>query len=49
MTAPQAASHATPEVWCEALLHGYPSTIATTGDLELFNAVFGALSSALLA
>jgi len=49
VTAPQAVSHATPEVWCEALLHGDPSTIATTGDHALLNAVFGALSSALLA
>jgi DNA-binding HxlR family transcriptional regulator len=49
VTAPQAVSHATPEVWCEALLHGDPSTIATTGDHELSNAAFGALSSALLA
>jgi DNA-binding HxlR family transcriptional regulator len=49
VTAPQAVSHATPEVWCEALLHGDPSMIATTGDRTVFNAVFDALSSALLA
>jgi DNA-binding HxlR family transcriptional regulator len=49
VTAPQAVSHATPEVWCEALLHGDPATIATTGDHTLFEAVFGALSFALLA
>jgi len=49
VTAPQAVSHATPEVWCEALLHGDPSMIASTGDHMLLNAVFGALSSALLA
>ena len=49
VTAPQAVSHATPEVWCEALLHGDPSTIATTGDHTLLNAVFSALNSALLA
>jgi len=49
VTAPQAVSHATPQVWCEALLHGDPSMIATTGDRTLLNAVFGALSSALLA
>jgi DNA-binding HxlR family transcriptional regulator len=49
MTAPQAVGHATPEVWCEALLHGDPSTIATIGDHALLNAAFGALSSALLA
>ncbi len=49
VTAPQAVSHATAEVWCEALLHGDPSTIGTTGDRTLLNAVFGALSSALLA
>lgn len=48
VTAPQAISHATPEVWCEALLHGDPSTIATTGDRTVFDAVFEALSSALL-
>jgi DNA-binding HxlR family transcriptional regulator len=49
VTALQAVSHATPQVWCEALLHGDPSTIATTGDHTLLNVVFGALSSALLA
>jgi DNA-binding HxlR family transcriptional regulator len=49
VTAPQAISHATPRVWCEALLHGDPSTTAGTGDHELFKAVFDALSSALLA
>jgi len=49
VTAPQAVSHATGESWCEALLHGDPATIATTGDRALFNAVFDALSSALLA
>jgi DNA-binding HxlR family transcriptional regulator len=49
VTAPQAVGHATPQVWCEALLHGDPSTIATTGDHTLLNAVFGALSSAMLA
>ncbi len=49
VTAPQAASHATPEVWCEALLHGDPLMIATTGDSTVFGAVFDALSSALLA
>ena len=48
-TAPEVMSHATPQVWCEALLHGDPSTIATTGDHTLFEAVFGALSFALLA
>jgi DNA-binding HxlR family transcriptional regulator len=48
-TAPQAVSHASPEAWCEALLHGEPGTIGTTGDQALFHAVFGALSSALLA
>ena len=49
VTSPQAVSHATPEVWCEALLHGDPSAIATTGDHTLFKCVFDALSSALLA
>jgi DNA-binding HxlR family transcriptional regulator len=49
VTVPQAVSHATAEVWCEALLHGDPSAIATTGDRTFFNAAFGALSSALLA
>lgn len=49
LTASQAVGHAAPEVWCEALLHGDPSTIATAGDHELFNAVLGALSSVLLA
>jgi DNA-binding HxlR family transcriptional regulator len=49
VTAPQAVGHATPDVWCEALLHGDPSTITTTGDHELFKAVLDALSSALLA
>ena len=49
VTAPQVVSHATPQVWCEALLHGDPSMIATTGDYTLLNAVFGAMSSALLA
>jgi DNA-binding HxlR family transcriptional regulator len=48
ITAPQAVGHATAQVWCEALLHGDPSVIATTGDHALLNAVFGALSSALL-
>ncbi|HEV2945486.1 MAG TPA: winged helix-turn-helix transcriptional regulator [Solirubrobacteraceae bacterium] len=49
VSAPQSGSRATPETWCEALLHGDPSTIATTGDAALFSAVFDALSSALLA
>jgi DNA-binding HxlR family transcriptional regulator len=49
VTTPQAVSHATPQAWCEALLHNDPSMIATTGDRTLFEAVFGALSSALLA
>jgi DNA-binding HxlR family transcriptional regulator len=49
VSAPQAVSHATAEVWCEALLHGDPSTIAMTGDRALFYAVFDALSSTLLA
>jgi DNA-binding HxlR family transcriptional regulator len=48
MTVPQAVSHATPQVWCEALLRSDPSTIATTGDHVLLNAVFSGLSSALL-
>jgi DNA-binding HxlR family transcriptional regulator len=49
VTAPQSVSHATPEAWCEALLRGDPSTIATTGDQAVFHAVFDALSSSLLA
>jgi hypothetical protein len=49
LTGVGAASHATPQVWCEALLRGERSAIATTGDETLFNTVFGALSSALLA
>lgn len=49
VTAPQAVGHATPEVLCEVLLHGDSSMIATAGDQMLFNAAFGALSSALLA
>jgi DNA-binding HxlR family transcriptional regulator len=49
VTAPQAVSRATPRVWCEALLRGDPSLIATTGDHAVFDAVFAALSSALLA
>jgi len=49
VTAPQAVSHATPQACCEALLRGDPTAIGTVGDRTLFNAVFGALSSALLA
>jgi DNA-binding HxlR family transcriptional regulator len=49
VSAPQSCSRATPEAWCEALLRGDPSAIATTGDAALFTAVFDALSSALLA
>jgi hypothetical protein len=49
VSTPQSVSHATPEAWCEALLRGDPSTITTTGDQVLFDAVFDALSSALLA
>jgi DNA-binding HxlR family transcriptional regulator len=48
-TAPQALAHATPTVWCEALLHGDRSAVVTTGDDALFNAVFNGLSAALLA
>jgi DNA-binding HxlR family transcriptional regulator len=48
-TIPQAVSHATPKVWCEALLHGDPSRIVTTGDDALFGSVFSGLSAALLA
>jgi DNA-binding HxlR family transcriptional regulator len=49
MTAPQAVSHATVEVWCEALLHGSSSKIVTTGEDALFKAVFSGVSTALLA
>jgi DNA-binding HxlR family transcriptional regulator len=49
MTSPQAVSHATSEAWCDALLRGDPAPIATTGDHTLFNCVFDALHSALLA
>ena len=48
-TAPQALAHATPEVWCEALLHGDRAAVLTTGDDALFDAVFNGLSVALLA
>jgi DNA-binding HxlR family transcriptional regulator len=49
VSSPQAVSHATPEVWCEALLRGDSSPIATTGERALFTAAFEALSSGLLA
>lgn len=47
LTEPDAAGHAVLEVWCEALLSGDPSEIATTGEEALFRAIFGALSVAL--
>lgn len=45
---PEAVGHATPEVWCDALLlHERP--IAISGDQALMAAVIAALSTALLA
>lgn len=49
LTEPETYGHATPLFWSEALLHGAPSTIATSGDAALFEAVFNGLSAALLA
>jgi len=46
--APEAAGHATPAVWCDALLRR-EGPIAMSGDEELLAAVIGALSTALLA
>jgi DNA-binding HxlR family transcriptional regulator len=46
---PQACSRATPERWCEALLHCDPAKLDTTGDHALVAAVLEGLSSALLA
>jgi DNA-binding HxlR family transcriptional regulator len=46
---PQACCHATPERWCEALLHCDATKLHTTGDAALVEAVLTGLSSALLA
>jgi DNA-binding HxlR family transcriptional regulator len=46
--APEAVGHASPEAWCDALLH-HDGPIAISGDRALLAAVIGALSTALLA
>jgi len=46
--APGADSHASSQVWCDALLRGDPSRIATVGDEAIFNLILTGLSDALL-
>ncbi|HEY1688098.1 MAG TPA: hypothetical protein VGF95_04465 [Solirubrobacteraceae bacterium] len=46
-SAASAVSHATPRIWCDALVHGDPSRLETSGDNALVAAAIDALSCVL--